>query len=185
MKKTIKPVIVVEGTSDVNKLSLLVDADFVITNGSEVSRETIDYIRELSLSRQIIIFTDPDFPGLQIRNKINQEVEGCYNAFVRKEKAIKKHKVGIAECDEEEIKEALENVLLYKEIEINTYQITNQDLISLKLNGGNGSSNRRDYLSSYFHIGKTNAKTFLKRINMLNISLEEIKEVLDKYDHCK
>jgi hypothetical protein len=31
MKKIVKPVIVVEGTSDVNKLSLLVDADFVIT----------------------------------------------------------------------------------------------------------------------------------------------------------
>ena len=71
------------------------------------------------------------------------------------------------------------------EIDIDNYQITNQDLISLKLNGCNDSGNRRDYLASYFHIGKTNAKTFLKRINMLNISLEEIKEVLDRYDHCK
>lgn len=185
MKKIVKPVIVVEGTSDVNKLCLLVDADFVITNGSEVSRETIEYIRKLSLSRQIIIFTDPDFPGLQIRNKINQEVEGCYNAFVRKEKATKKHKVGIAECDEKEIKEALENILLYKEIDINDYQITNQDIISLNLNGSRDSSLRRDFVSKHFYFGKTNAKTFLKRINMLNITLEELKEVLDKYDHRK
>ena len=45
MKSVLKPVIVVEGTSDVNKLSLLVDADYVVTNGSEVSRETLRYIR--------------------------------------------------------------------------------------------------------------------------------------------
>ena len=31
-----KDVIVVEGQSDVNKLRLLIDADYVITNGSEI-----------------------------------------------------------------------------------------------------------------------------------------------------
>ena len=70
MKSIVKPVIVVEGTSDVNKLSLLVDADYVVTNGSEVSRETLRYIKELSKTRQIIILTDPDYPGERIRNII-------------------------------------------------------------------------------------------------------------------
>ena len=107
------------------------------------------------------------------------------DAYVRKEKAIKKNKVGIAECDEKEILEALENVLLYKDIEEDKYQITNQDLIALNLNGSLDSSRRRDYIANYFHIGKSNAKTFLKKINMLNISLDEIKEVLNNYDHCK
>ena len=36
-----KPVLVVEGTSDVNKLTNIIDADFVICNGSAVSNETI------------------------------------------------------------------------------------------------------------------------------------------------
>ena len=45
-----KDVIVVEGQSDVNKLRLLIDADYVITNGSEISRETIEYIKTLSLN---------------------------------------------------------------------------------------------------------------------------------------
>lgn len=185
MKKVNKPVIVVEGQSDVNKLSLLVDCDYVITNGSEVSRETIEYIRQLSLSRQIIIFTDPDYPGMRIRKIINEEIEGCYNAFVRKEKAIKNHKVGIAECDKEEILSALNSLLKYQEIEEDQYKISKEDLYSLGLNGKEDSTRKRDYLASYFHIGKTNAKTFLKRINMLNISLDELKEVLARYDYCK
>ena len=59
-----KPVIVVEGTSDVNKLQNLVDADFVITNGSVVSRETINYLKKLSLKRKIILRSaSADFAG--------------------------------------------------------------------------------------------------------------------------
>ena len=39
-------VIVVEGKSDVTFLQEFVDAIFVTTNGSEISKETIEYIKE-------------------------------------------------------------------------------------------------------------------------------------------
>lgn len=185
MKKKLKPVIVVEGKSDVNKLSLLVDADFVITNGSEVSRETIDYLTSLSSFRQIIILTDPDYPGMKIRNIINQAIPHCYNAFIRKEKAIKHHKVGVAECDDQEILNALDNLLLYKEIDVNDREIEEKDLFLLGLSGKDNSSKKRDYLSSYYHLGKVNAKTLLKRLNMIGVTLIELKEVMDKYEDCK
>ena len=49
-ENTKKPIIVVEGKSDVDKVSKIVDAHFVITNGSEISRETISYLqRRLSI----------------------------------------------------------------------------------------------------------------------------------------
>ena len=182
MKKRIKPVIVVEGKSDVNKLSLLVDADFVITNGSEVSRETIDYLTYLSSFRQIVILTDPDYPGMRIRNIINQAIPNCYNAFVRKEKSIKHHKVGVAECDNEEILNALDNLLLYKEIETSNRNIEERDMFDLGLSGKEDSSKKREYISSYYRLGKVNAKTLLKRLNMIDISIEELKEVMSKYE---
>lgn len=184
MKKIIKPVIVVEGTSDVNKLCLLVDADFVITNGSEVSRETIEYIRILSLSRQIIVFTDPDYPGQRIRNIINQNVNGCFNAFVEKDKAIKHHKVGVAEATNEAILDALNNMIQYQEIEIEE-PLTNDDLYELGLIGQNNSSDKRNYLSQYFHLGIVNGKTLLKRLNMLQIDKVKLKEVLELYENCQ
>ena len=184
MKSVLKPVIVVEGTSDVNKLSLLVDADYVVTNGSEVSRETLSYIKELSKTRQIIILTDPDYPGERIRNIINQEVEGCYNAFVSKEKSIKKNKVGVCECDSEEILNALKNIIQFNDKDNSNNKLTNQDMFSLNLYGDNVSG-KRDFLAKHFHIGKVNNKTLIKRLNMLGITKEEVKEVLIKYENSK
>ena len=43
MKKIINAIIVVEGKSDVQFLESFIDAEFVITNGSDVPRETINY----------------------------------------------------------------------------------------------------------------------------------------------
>ena len=46
-KYCIDGVIVVEGKSDVTFLQEFIDAIFVTTNGSEISKETINYIKEL------------------------------------------------------------------------------------------------------------------------------------------
>ena len=184
MIKALKPVIVVEGTSDVNKLCLLVDADYVTTNGSEVSRETLSYIKELSKTRQIIILTDPDYPGERIRNIINEEIKGCYNAFVSKEKSIKKHKVGVAECDNEEIIKALSNVVKFESYEEKENKLTTSDLYELNLFGENVAL-KREYLASIYHIGKVNNKTLIKRLNMLGVTKEELKEVLINYENSK
>ena len=181
MKKGLKPVIVVEGTSDANKLSLLVDADFVVTNGSEVSRETLSYIKDLSKIRQIIVLTDPDYPGTRIRNIINKEVEGCYNAFVSKEKAIKRNKVGIAECDNSEILRALNCVIKFESQNKESNHLSNEDLFELNLYGNNASF-KRNYISSFYHIGKVNNKTLIKLLNMLGVTKEELKEVLVNYE---
>lgn len=43
--KKIKEVIVVEGTSDVAVLSNLIDADFIITHGSAIDKETLELIK--------------------------------------------------------------------------------------------------------------------------------------------
>ena len=56
----LRPVIVVEGKTDVQFLSSFVKADFVEVNGSAISRETISYISALSKKRKVIVLTDPD-----------------------------------------------------------------------------------------------------------------------------
>ena len=181
MKKIIKPVIVVEGQSDVNKLCLLVDADFVITNGSEVSRETLDYIKELSLTRDIIVLTDPDYPGMRIRTLVNEYVPNCYNAFVDKNKSIKHHKVGVAECENEEILRALKDMIKYQEIEVKEDLLNEKDLFELGLNGKANSKDLRNIVSLKFHLGPVNSKSLLKRLNMLGIDKNTLKEVLNEH----
>ena len=102
-KLSLNVVLVVEGAMDQVFLSEFLDCDFVQTNGSEVSRETIEYIKEASKTREIVILTDPDSPGNRIRSRIAEEVPSCKHAFVRKEHAIKGKKVGVAEASKEEV----------------------------------------------------------------------------------
>lgn len=178
-----KDVIVVEGTSDVNKLRLLVDADFVTTNGSEISRETILYIKELSKTRRIIILTDPDYPGMRIREKIASEVPSCLHAYIDRAKAVKGKKLGVAECEKEEIIRALSKVVEYKKIDEETKTFNETVLYSLGLVGQENSRALREIVYKHFNIGYGNAKTLCKRLNMLDVSIEEVKKVLKESEN--
>lgn len=181
-----KPVIVVEGTSDVNRLRNLVDCDFVITNGSAISKDTIEYIKELSKTRRIIVFTDPDYQGKLIRSKIEREVKQVEHCFINKEYAVKGKKLGVCECEKKELLRALNQVLNFK----TPYPFLNQtisynDLMELKLTGYEDSLKRREYISNKIPIGRTNAKTFLKRINQLGVSLKKLKIWMEEYNDSK
>ena len=101
------PVIVVEGKTDIDKLEKITNAILISTNGSSVPRETIEYVKELSKERKVIILTDPDYSGLRIRDILNKEIPNAYNAFVPRDKASNGKKLGVAETPVEEIVKAL------------------------------------------------------------------------------
>ncbi len=178
-----KPVLVVEGTSDINRLRPFIDCEFVSTNGSEISRETILYIKELSEKRDIYVLTDPDFPGQKIRAKIEEEVPNCHHLFVRKEHAIKGKKLGVCECDDEEIKRVLSFIDQKKNNET-LGNLTQEDLLNLDLTYGNNAKQRRMFLMECFPIGFCNAKTILKRLNSLGITKEDLQKALEDYHDC-
>lgn len=173
-----KTLIVVEGKTDITFLSSFLHADFYSVNGSAVSRKDIDFIKEYKKTGEVIILTDPDYPGIKIRNYLNQNIEGLKNAYVRKEYSIRNHKVGVAESTKEEVKLALKNAHVYINKEKQNVTLSNSDLIDLGLTGKENSKDLRKLVSENFHLGFNNAKTFLKKLNMLEISKEQIIEVL-------
>lgn len=174
----IKELIVVEGKTDLIFLKSFLDADIVITNGSEVSHETLEFIKEANKRQGVIILTDPDYPGLRIRNIVSGYIGACKHAYIEKSKAIKGKKVGIAETKKEDIINALNNVVTYSNV--NSKNITEVDLYELGLIGCAESKTKRDKVCDKYHLGWCNAKTFLKRVNMFGLSLNEIKEVIDE-----
>ena len=109
--KHFDPILVVEGASDKAFISTFLEADFVITNGSEVSRETIEYLKEAKKTRDIVVLTDPDSPGKRIRDILDQNIPGLLHAFVPKEHSIKHHKVGVAESTEFDVMNALSHII--------------------------------------------------------------------------
>jgi len=176
MKNKINELIVVEGKSDITFLSSFLSADFYQVHGSAVCEDDIAFLKKANVTRGIIILTDPDYPGLQIRNFIQKQIPNCKQAYVRKEVSIKHHKVGVAESTKEEVINALKNVISYSEKPINNY--SSYDLYSLRLTGSIDSNKRRKYLCEKLNIGYSNAKELLLKLNSLDIKLPEIEEIL-------
>jgi len=171
-------IIVVEGTSDEAFISSFLDADIVKTNGSDVPRETIEYLKKASKYRDIVVLTDPDSPGKRIRDILDQNIAGLQHAFVLKEHSIKHHKVGVAESTKEDILGALAHLIPSK----NNVRgdLVMADLFSLGLTGGEKASQKRSLLEHNLHVGHTNGKTLLKRLNALGLSRKEIEDALNE-----
>ena len=68
--RKLREVIVVEGRYDKNTLSQVVDATVVTLNGFSVfnDREKLALLRRLAAARGLVILTDSDGAGFQIRN---------------------------------------------------------------------------------------------------------------------
>lgn len=177
MKTKINAILIVEGKTDIDFLSSFLDASIYSVNGSAVEEKDYEFINEALKKHKVIVLTDPDFPGLQIRNKINEHCKGVYNAYVRKEVSIKGSKVGVAESTKEEVLNALKEAIKFNDNN-ESGSITTADLYELKLLGDENSSYLRKEVSEKLHLGFNNSKSFLKKINLLNISKEELKEVI-------
>lgn len=170
--KKIKEVIVVEGKTDTQVLKELFDVETIETHGLALSKETLDYIKKVNETRGVIVLTDPDYPGMKIRNMIKDVLPNSKHAFVQKKDAIGKSKVGIAEARKEAIIEALDNVISFED---NKESITWEEFIDLDIIG---NKERRLHIYETFHLGFGNVKTLFKRLNMVGITKEDILKVL-------
>lgn len=173
----IKEVIVVEGKNDDLRLKQFFDCDTIITHGLGLDDKTIEMIKEMNDKRGVILFLDPDHPGEMIRKRLNDSISGLKNAFVLKKNARTPRKVGVEHASYEILKEALENLVTY-ESDIRTLEM--EDMYDLGLVGLDDAAVRREYISEKYHIGKCNAKTMLKRLNMLKVKREELVGVLNE-----
>lgn len=173
-------IIVVEGKHDEQKIkSIFPEVECIVTNGSEISSETLNLIYQTSLVREVVIFTDPDYPGKQITEKI-LATDGVFKiAFLEKSKAISKNKkkVGIEHATEKDIRDSLDKVF---SINKTRNQIIVKDLLDRGLIISEGSRNYREKLCKSLNIPVSNGKAFLKYINILGISIERIDEIIEE-----
>lgn len=175
----IKEIVVVEGAHDRQRLeSIFPGIDCIITNGSEVSKETIEAIKTAQKVRGVILFLDPDFPGKQITNFILEHVTGPKIAFINKNEAISRNhkKVGIEHASEEAIKAALEGHFSIKTD--SKSDVDQSDMIRWHLVGETNSQTKRQQLCETLGIPICNGKALLKWIIRLEISKSHIEEMM-------
>lgn len=174
----IKEIIIVEGKNDTNTLQSYFECDTIETHGTHLSKRTLKMIEMANQKRGVIIFTDPDAPGEKIRSTINQRVKGCKNAFIDRKKAKTTKKVGVEHASKEDLYESLTHLMTYTEELKNT--ITWSEFLELGCSGKDNSSDKRRILEEYLHLGKSNAKTLFKRLNMIQITKEECIKILEE-----
>ncbi len=171
----IKEIIVVEGKSDKQFLETFLKADILTCNGSAIDGFNKEYLIELAKKRGVVILTDPDYPGEKIRKEISSYLPICKHAFVRKEYSIKKHKLGVAESTKEEVLRALKNCVTFDSNHVGN--LTPTQLFLLHLSGPHSTSNKEKVMEHY-HLGHCNSKTLLKRLNLLNVTQEELEKII-------
>ena len=175
--RRITEIIVVEGKNDTANLKRYFECDTIETHGTCLSEFTLNLIRSAKKKRGVIILTDPDSAGNRIRNEINRKVPGCLNAFVDRDRAKTEHKVGVEHADGETLEEALSNLITLQDRQ---ERITAQDLYDLGLLGCDDSAQKREKAGRALHIGSGNARTVRNRLNSLQITKEELWEIIRK-----
>lgn len=166
-------IIVVEGRGDEAFLSSFIDSIYVVTNGFELNKKDIDFLKSIKDKNKIIVLTDSDDAGLKIRQRIEEEIPGCVNIFADINECNKNGKHGVAESNKNHILSLFKGKLtLVKE---DKTHVNSSELYCLGLN----NKNKRNELCEKLRLGNCNFKTMIKRINYKQIDLKQIMECID------
>lgn len=147
--------VIVEGKYDKIKLSNILDAFIIETNGFAIFKDKskLSFIKKLAKERGIIIITDSDHAGFMIRNYISSGVpkEQIKNVYIpdifgkekRKNAPSKEGKLGVEGMTKEVILASLEKAGISSTSSICDNPITTVDFYDLGLTGGANSKAKR------------------------------------------
>lgn len=174
----IKEVIVVEGRDDTAAIKKSVDAITIETHGYGITDNTWKLIARAYETTGIIVFTDPDHAGEQIRRRILTRFPDAREAFLDRQEAEKSGDIGIENASPESIRNAL--------LKAKCSQLENEDMFTMDdmfmtgLLGQADSAQRRRDMGKALGIGYANGKTFLQRLNKFGITREDFCRALEE-----
>ena len=176
--KKIKETIIVEGRDDTAAIKRSVEGITIETHGYGIRPETWDTIAKAARTTGIIVFTDPDHAGDQIRKRILDRFPQAKQAFLQQEEATSQGDIGIENAAPEAILKALEKA---RATQTQTQpEFTADDMFRWGLAGCSGAAQKRTRLGKILGIGFANSKTFLQRLNGFGITRDEIEEAIEK-----
>lgn len=178
-KKQFNAVVVVEGRDDTKRLKQFFPGiETIETNGSEVSEQTLSEIQKLSKTREIIIFTDPDYNGERIRRLVSQAAPSAKQAFITRregEPTRRGNSLGVEHASKEALVRALSDL---HEIQPIKSDITKEKYNDLGLAVSPEARLLREKVGIKLGIGYGNSKQFFKRLKMFGITYEELKRAV-------
>ena len=176
----IKELVIVEGKNDAELIRrAFPEADVLITHGWGLSHGQVQAMQKANQRRGVIIFTDPDYAGEQIRRRLSKMLPGARHAFIPRHRAVKKGKIGVEAASVEDVLLALDRVRTEGEGQ-NEFSL--KDLIDNSLTATSSASVRRRELGALLSIGYANSKTFLWRLNALGVTRGEFTKALEQLE---
>lgn len=188
----IKEAIVVEGKYDKIKLSAIFDTLIITTEGFGIfnNKSAIDFIRNISKKKGIIILTDSDRAGFLIRNYVKKIARDgiVKHAYIpdicgkerRKTHSSKEGFLGVEGMTDEIIIRAVTSCT-EAESSDDLHDITKADLFKDGLSGGENSRKLREYLTGELSLPKRlSSNMFLDILNSL-YTYDEYKKMVDDF----
>lgn len=177
----IKQAVIVEGKYDKIKLSNVIEGLIVETGGFQIfsDPQKLEYICSLARQTGIVIMTDSDAAGFQIRAKLSSCIPGeqIYHAYIpdvygkerRKANISKEGKLGVEGMEKEIIEEALRQAGVMVEGEQTaSVQLKHSDLYELGLIGqANSSALRHEVLLRLKLPERMGTKALLQALNRM------------------
>lgn len=184
----IKEAIIVEGKYDKIKLSSILDAVIIVTDGFRIykDKEKMSLIRHYAQTTGIIILTDSDSAGFRIRNYIKGSVKNgkVYNVYSpdvygkesRKIKPSAEGKLGVEGIKPELLLDAFRKAgIKASDAPPNPDPISQTDLFELGLSGCAGSSEFRRELQKSLGLPELlSAKSLVEVLNTMMTKAELI-----------
>lgn len=184
-KLKLKQAIVVEGRDDVSAVSEAVEALIIPTHGFGITKETWQLIDKANKEKGLIILTDPDFSGEEIRRKLSEKFPQAIHAYIDQEDAKDGDDIGVENASSEVIVNALEKSLKNKE-HLETDKVLDpvsiKDLVRWGLVGADKSSEKRRKLCAKLGIGYGNAKGLIKKLSQWNIGIKEFEQAIKEIE---
>lgn len=187
----LKEAVIVEGKYDAIKLSNIIDALIITTEGFGIfkNKEKQKFLRRLADEKGLIVLTDSDSAGFMIRNFISScvEKEKVINVYIpdifgkekRKLHAGAEGKLGVEGVSEEVILEALKKAGVTAEnTESKQRLITNIDLFERGLSGReNSKENRKKLLLKLSLPERLSTSSLVKVLNSF-VTYEEFEKIV-------
>lgn len=194
----IKEAVIVEGKYDKIKVSSIIDAPIIETNGFRIFKDSQKrlMIKKLAQARGIVILTDSDSAGFVIRAHIKGIVKNgkVLNAYIpgilgkerRKPKPSKENLLGVEGVDIKCIENALKNsgvTIIESNNKVSRKMISKMDLYNAGFIGHKNSSQIRQQLLKELDLPKYITPNALVEVINCLFSPDEFKEFIKKLSY--
>ena len=209
-KIKLRQAVIVEGRDDVRAVKEACDALIIPTHGFGIARETWETAEKAYREKGLIILTDPDHAGEEIRRRMTEKFPEAIQAYIDRKDAESGEDIGVENAKPEIIAGALLKALELadrrerksrsghaehsgnNQIKCDGNALSNNmdddryagmsDLIELGLAAGEGSAEKRASVCKYLGIGYANASAMIGKLKGFGIDIDELKEAVEK---CK